>query len=179
MDFIPYDQLRGLLKFEGDTIDDYPDMAVVRTNVTAAIESYLGRKLEYGTYTETRLPQVQPTKMIYLDAIPVESVSSVTVEGVALSSSSYVITDYGLRLATAVTEEKVVVVYTGGIDDGDEPAELIRAGVIQTAYEFQGKQNIGAETVNTEGGSVTRPALQLLPEVKRTLAKLRHPKELL
>ena len=73
----------------------------------------------------------------------------------------------------SLTNAKVVIVYTGGITI--VPDAMARAALLQTAYEFQSKDQIGAESVTTDGGSVSRPALGLLKEVKRNLEKYKHP----
>ena len=178
MDFIPFSRLKYRLNLtDGDSYDDYPDLNELVISVKASIEDYLGRILDIGDYTYTRLPSTTPTKMIYLDALPVNTVASVTVDGAALTSSEYVVTDYGIRLNSEIANQKIVVTYNGGLSS--VPETLIRAGLIQSAYEYQSKTQVGAETINTDGGTVTRPALQLLPEVKRSLSKLRHPKEIL
>lgn len=175
MDFIPYSSLRDLLNLQEDTIEGYPDLAVIRKGVLATIESYLGRTLTFGTYTQTVLPKLISTRMVYLDALPVSAVTSVTIDDAAVTD--YQITDYGIRMDQSLCRNKIVVVYTGGL--AAVPDDLLRAGLIQVAYEYQAKQNIGAETISNEGGSISRPALQLLPEVKRTLSKLKHPREFL
>lgn len=178
MDFIPFSRLKYRLNLtDGDSFEDYPDLNELVISVKAAIEDYLGRILDVGDYTYTRLPSTIPTRMIYLDALPVNTVTSVSVDGVALTTSEYEITSYGIRLEAESIKQKIVVVYNGGLSV--VPEILIRAGVIQAAYEYQSKTQVGAETINTDGGTVTRPALQLLPEVKRSLSKLRHPKEFL
>jgi len=67
----------------------------------------------------------------------------------------------------------MVVVYTGGITEATN--SMNRAALLQTAYEFQAKDHIGASSVSAEGGSVQRPELGLLKEVKRILSKDKHP----
>lgn len=177
MDFIPFSAIKPLLSLDGDTYDDYPDLIPIVEAVKGSIEDYLGRVLDVGDYTQTVLPRLTPTRMIYLEALPVNSVASVEIDGTALTEEDYVITDYGLRLNLAVVEQTVAVEYNGGLST--IPSNLSGAAAIQAAYEYQSKSHIGAQTITTDGGTVTRPALQLLPEVKRRLAKLRHPKELL
>lgn len=177
MDFIPFASIKSLLDLDGDTYDDYPDLITVVDSVKASIEDYLGRTLDADDYTQTVLPRLTQTRMVYLDALPVNTVASVEIDGVALTEDDYVITDYGLRLNTAVVEQTITVEYHGGLSA--VPSNLSGAAAIQAAYEYQSKSHIGAQTITTDGGTVTRPALQLLTEVKRRLAKLRHPKELM
>lgn len=179
IELVSYTDLERLLDLGGGVISEYPALAVIRDGVVSAIEEYLGRSLEKIEYTETSFQGNVPSKMIKLDAIPVASVSSVTLtyagDDTVLTSNDYEITGYGLRLYAKVQNCKIVVVYTGGWESADVPAAVSRAALLQTAYEFQSKEQIGAESVSTEGGSVSRPALGLIKEVKRMLNRYKHP----
>jgi hypothetical protein len=178
IELVSFADLKNLLDLEDAAITDYPALNALRTSVTSAIEEYLGRYLESKARTEAiYLPSIA-TQMILLEAIPVSSVSSLTVT-ISTDTETYTenddfeITGYGVRLVGAVSNAKVDITYTGGIST--VPDALARAALIQTAYEFQNKEHIGAESVSNEGGSVSRPALQLLPEVKRMLFRYKHP----
>jgi len=178
IELVSYASLKALLTLEDALITDYPALNLIRTSVTSAIEEYLDRSLEEIERTETVYIGGFATKMIRLPGIPVASVSSVTVT-IAGESETYdeneefEITEYGIRLLVALSNAKVVIVYTGGISV--VPGVIERAALLQTAYEFQSKDQIGAESVTTSGGSVSRPALGLLKEVKRMLNNEKHP----
>jgi hypothetical protein len=178
IELVSYADLKSLLDLEETAITSYPSLSVIRDGVVSAIETYIGRDLESGDY-ETTLFLTSKTAQLKLNALPIESVDSVVVtqygEDTTLDSDNYMILGYGLHLHYPVGQCKVVVNYTGGYDAADVPAPIKRAALIQTAYEFQSKDQIGASSVTTEGGSVQRPALGLLKEVKRMLDRYKHP----
>lgn len=170
-----FEALKDILDLDKESINDYPALGIIQLGVLFAIEEELGRELESTERTETTAVGLQSTNHLYLKAVPISSVSSVTVDGDALTSDEYTIMAGGLRLDSAVSESSVVVTYTGGYTVTEIPQTLKRAAEYQTAYEYQGKENIGASSVTTDGGSVNTPALQLLPMTKRLLSKNKHP----
>jgi hypothetical protein len=177
IELVPYADLKVLLGLEEATIGSYPDLALLQTSVTAAIESYTGRSLEQIERTESRFIGSEKSRMIGLKGLPVVSVSSVTVtvenEEEDLSEDDFYITVYGIKLLNGYANSKVTTVYTGGIAATTE--EIKRAAMYQIAYEYQSKDFIGAENVFTEGGSVARPELSLLKETRRMLDSSKHP----
>jgi hypothetical protein len=179
IELVSYDSLKDLLGLEGSTITDYPALNIIRLGVTSAIEEYLGRNLEGKSRTELVYVGDTPSRMILLSAIPVGTITSITETcddtDTEYTSDDYDIVDYGIKLASKIKNSKLTIVYTGGWETADVPSAVSRAALLQTAYEFQSKEQIGAEMVSTEGGSVSRPALNLLPEVKRMLNKYKHP----
>lgn len=178
MTLVEFADLKALLELEKTSIDDYPALALLSDSVSAAIESYLGRALDYGKRTEAvRVPE--STSMIALRALPVKSVESVafTTNGTdAQTLTSFSVVDYGVELWSAISGGAVSVVYKGGFTT--VPDWLHRAALMQIAYEFQNKDHIGADYVSIEGGSISRPALSLLGEVKRMLDPHKHPARL-
>lgn len=178
IELVTYANLKALLDLEEAAITDYPALNIIRPSVTSAIEEYLDRLLEPIERTETIYIGRFKTSMLRLPAIPVTSVSSVTVTIGEDSETydeheEYEVTNYGLKLLASLANAKVVVVYTGGITT--VPDAIARAALLQTAYEFQSKDHVGADNVSTEGGSVSRPAIGLLKEVQRLLNRYRHP----
>lgn len=178
IELVTYASLKALMGLEGTVITDYPALDELRTSVTSAIEEELDRLLESKERTETIYVGSFNQAMLRLSAVPIASISSVTVTSGINSDTydehdEYEITEYGIRLLSSIANVKIVIVYTGGIST--VPDAIARAALLQTAYEFQAKDHIGAESVSTDGGSVSRPALGLLKEVKRLLAKYKHP----
>ena len=178
IELVPYASLKSLLDLEDVLITDYPALDLLRSSVTFAIEEYLDRLLESKERTETIYFGRQERSMVSLPAIPVTSISSVTVTIIGESETydeneEYEITEYGIQLAVSLSKAKIVIVYTGGISV--VPDAMARAALMQTAYEFQAKDQIGASSVSTAGGSVQRPELGLLKEVKRMLNQYKHP----
>ena len=178
IELVPYASLKSLLNLTDPLITDYPALSLLRLSVTSAIEEYLSRLLESKERTETIYFGSQKQSMVSLPALPVTSISSVTVTIIGESETydeneEYEITEYGIQLAVSLSKAKMVIVYTGGISV--VPDAMARAALMQVAYEFQGKDQIGASSVSTEGGSVQRPELGLLKEVKRMLNRYKHP----
>lgn len=177
IELVDFASLKRHLGLTEDTIDAYPDLKVIRESVTTAIETYLGRSLESTSRTETIYVGEILKAMVSLKAIPVASVTSVAVDtddiDETLTSDDYRVTRYGVKLYSPVKNGTVTVTYTGGISATTDV--LKRAALLQTIYEFQSKDNLGVETVTTEGGTITRPPLGLLSEVKRVLSSEMHP----
>ena len=164
-----FEDLKALMDLERDEAD-YPALVLLMDSVAGGIESFLGLKLTNDTYIETKRIRGK-TKMIGLDALPVDSVSSVTVDSAV--TTDFELTDYGIELGLSVSNDDVIVTYIGGFEE--IPEAIQRAALLQTAYEFQNHDHIGAESVSTDGGSIQRPALGLLKEVKRLLNPFKHP----
>ena len=178
IELVPYASLKSLLDLEDVLITDYPALDLLRSSVTSAVEEEIGRLLESMERTETIYIGSRKRSMISLPAIPVTAVSSVTVT-IGTDSETYdeneeyEISEYGLKLSVSLSNAKMIVVYTGGISV--IPDAMDRAALMHTAYEFQAKDQIGASSVSTAGGSVQRPELGLLKEVRRMLNQYKHP----
>jgi len=181
VELVTYSDLKDLLGLEQATISGHPALEVLATSVQYAIEEFLGRLLEADDRTHSLYIGNIASQMISLPAIPIVSVASVTVTqgqtDTVYGETDYDIMDYGIRLFSKLRHAKVVVVYNGGL--GDIPTAINRAALLQISYEWQSKDQIGAESVSTEGGSVQRPALGLLKEVKRMLNSEKHPLRLM
>lgn len=178
IELVSYAELKTLLGLDGDTISEYPELALLQTSVFSAIESYIGRSLTSEERTKTVYTSNNPTNIVSLPAIPIASVSSVTAsfdgsEETWTENSDYAIDGFGLRLLYSVRNVKLTIVYTGGLSE--TTSNLKRAALMQTVYEYQGKEQIGASYTSDGGGTVTRPELGLLKEVKRVLRPEMHP----
>lgn len=148
----------------------YPDLTLIQESVVAAIERHLNRELELDTRTETNFIY-SATTMIPVKALPIVSITSVTIDGD--TTTEYKKRSYGIQLDLCTDNSEVIVTYEGGIED--VPSAIKRAALLQTVYEYQNKDSIGIENVSTEGGSITKPELGLLKEVKMLLQKHKHP----
>lgn len=180
LELVTYADLKSLLELKDAAITDYPPLNVINGTMIYAFEQHLGRKLNSEARTQTDYVNGFPTAMLYLDAIPVTTMTSVTLtyrgESESLTENeSYEVTQYGIRLFAKIRNVKVVTVYVGGISAVSEVPQLNRAALYQIAYEFQNKDWVGSESVSTEGGNVTRPELQLLKETKRMIRSAMHP----
>jgi hypothetical protein len=173
---IDYDDLKAVLSLDENSEAAYPQLEYLMTVTESAIESFCSRSFSYSTNITDTIQVGSPTRIITLDRPPIVSLSSVTVDGESVSSDSYrLFGDWGLKWSYAINDVDVVVTYVGGYKKTTAPADLKKALVIQVAYEYQNIDNIGASSVRTEGGTIERPPLQLLPEVQRLLGKYRHP----
>jgi len=178
IELVPYEDLKNLLGLEETSISSYPALELLQDSVLAAIESYIGRVLTYDAYTETIYVGNAPTAMIKLKSLPVASVTSVTSSYLGTTetlteNSDFVIDQFGIRLLYRVRLVKLTIIYSGGLEATNDIFK--RAALMQIAYEYQGKEQIGASYTSNEGGSVTRPELGLLKEVKRILNSEKHP----
>lgn len=172
MELFEFEDIKALLELDGTAMSEYPALELIAEMVTASFEEYLGKLFEeekrsFELYIEN------PTKLVSLKGLPVKNVTTLKVEGSDITD--YTITGYGLRLKAAIGGGLLECTYTGGLPE--VPAWLKRAAIYQTAYEFQSKDHIGADYVQTEGGSVGRPALELLKNVKLILDPHVHPLE--
>jgi len=170
MELVSFDDLNAILEL-GKEESTYTDLEVIKNSVKAMFEDYTSRVFDEDKYTENFYPQGMETKMIPLDATPVKSVSSVLINGAA--TTAYKITNYGLELSSKVSDVDIVVTYTGGIETA--PKGMNRAALLQTIYEYQNKHSIGLEIVSGDGGTVTKPELGMLKEVKTLLKSEIHP----
>lgn len=183
LELVTFEELADLLTLTLTPITEYPALGIIKDSMINAFEAYLGRALSNEERTDTQHIGKLGRSMIKLPGIPITAVDSVTVTQAGVSESyvettHYEIMGFGLQLHMALKNCKVVIVYTGGLSAVSEEPGLNRAALYQTAYEFQGRAHIGAESVSTEGGSVSRPALSLLAETKRMLTKSVHPLKL-
>lgn len=169
IELVGFDQLKLMLELE-KTESDYPTLTLIQESVVAAFESYLGRNLSEDKYEESNFVYF-PQDIMPLKALPVKSITSAAIDGVEITD--YKIRDFGILLGSKVEGVEVVVSYVGGLTS--VPDDISRAALLQTSYEYQTHDHIGAETVATEGGMVTTPSLSLLKEVVRLLKNHRHP----
>jgi len=180
-ELVTYAKIQDFLDLEKGQLSDYPALAVIKLSVEAAFDNYLGRYLESAARTETHYI-TGPTKLLSLPALPVTTVSSLVVtmlnedETYEQANDDFIIVKAGLEIIAQLKNAKVVITYTGGLTV--VPDDIARAALIQTVYEYMGKDQVGASTVSNEGGSVTRPAISLLAVVKQTLNKYMHPLKL-
>jgi len=177
IELVSYADIKAFVGLEETGITEYPSLGVIQSSVVEAIETYLCRSLEYGAYTQS-IQVMGQTSIIGLDALPVDSIESVTVtqygEDTALNTDDYFITEYGIYLYAPVSMCRLAIEYDGGYTTSTIPGAIKRAALLQTIFEFQTKDNVGASSVSTDGGSVQTPELGLLKEVKRLLNPFKH-----
>lgn len=173
-DLVEFKTLKAILELEKDGISDYPRLEVIAAAVPSSFEMYAGRKFEeVDKRVESGNTEIgRPTKFLHLHALPIKSITSVVIDGRTIGTSEYVVDAYGVRLLASVSGVSWTVEYQGGFDEF--PADLKYTAAIQAAYESQNMDVLGAQTVSSEGGTVTTPGFKLLPEVQRRLSNYVH-----
>jgi hypothetical protein len=183
MIFLNFAEIKNILELEKSE-DDYPIIQNTESNVISAIEDYLNRKLIYGSYTEEFY--ASNNRAFYaLAAIPFSSIDTLTIDGEVIAADDYQISKWGIKILYPLDTSQITVAYSGGykqITDVSEefdsikslPSGIHRALFLQTVYEYQNRDYIGASLVTNEGGTVTRPGLKLLDEVVRLLRNHKH-----
>lgn len=177
-ELVPFAEIKSILGLTGSSVDEYPALGVILNRLTSSFQEFTDRLFEQKVRTEELFISGTGVAMIPLKALPVISVTSVEVSSYSygletLGGCDFYITNYGLRLYTKVKNSNVKVTYLGGLSESSD--ELKAAAVYQASYEFQSKEQIGANSVSNEGGSVYRPPLGLLSETKRMLTSSIHP----
>lgn len=160
--------------------------------IYARFEDETGRTFLSAEQTET----FKRNEWAYLPllGVPVDEASDITVveryytSGVATNTTltenqHYYVQEHGIQLLDWTKGYDYIVTYTGGYEaDSDDvlilpqnAQGLRRAALIQAVHEWNTKQKPGAETIETDIGSVTSQGLILLPEVRKSLRYHRHP----
>ena len=171
-----FEAIRDLIDLEGPVskegpaeLSDFPQIALLMDSVQASIESFCGRVFELESYTETGFIDGLE---LYLPALPIKKIKSFEVDGVSVDISQLKITRSGVRIPNFALDAQWKLKYQGGFDD--IPADIQRAALLQTVYEYNRLPNVGATSVSTDGGSTRTPELGLLQEVKNLLWKYRN-----
>lgn len=173
----PFADVKALLSWDGASYAAYPAAQAIDATLISSFDAFLGRYLATGTYTETLYRRSRASSFVFLRALPVASITSITIDGDA--TTDYAIDAWGLRLGSSILNLPIVISYTGGYSDATLPGAIRRAGVLQLVYEYNRLPHIGATSVSTDGGSVQTPELGLLAEVRRLLMPYKHPSKLL
>lgn len=169
---LQFQDIKTLLGLSKPLEADYTDITLIEKYAVSAIENYIGRTIAYGTYTEEFDYSISD---IPLKALPVVSITGITsLEITWQLNVNYLVTFYGVYLSQKEKPgNKVTVTYTGGYNA--PPRDLYRAVLLQTAFEWQSRDHIGASNVTNEGGSIQRPEIGLLTEAKRLATNYIHP----
>jgi hypothetical protein len=157
------EEIREALGFPDDTHD--AAIAAMLASTIAMIENYLGRGIVRATETEEIVPPDSRMRAILLWRYPVESITSVTREGVDLSgyklykAAGILRLDYWYRRACCDEDAALEVVYVGGYADDGLPADLVDA----VMRVFYGRWNSTGGTGNLSevdhGGAIRSVAV--------------------
>jgi len=181
MIFLDFDEIKVFLELE-KTEADYPIIPIVEKSVIAAIENYIKRKLEYSNYV-VKDNGSNNSSLFALRALPISTINSVKIDGA--ETTYYGLLKYGIDLYVKLGDLEIEIDYNGGYKKITDTApefssieslneEIYRALFLQTIYEYQNRDYIGANSVTNEGGTISKPGLKLLDEVKRILDSHKH-----
>ena len=168
---VTFAELKTFLDLSDALESDYPDLILIRDSVTSSIESYCRRLFEPVERVRDKFYRYS-TLRVDLKAYPISAVASVTVDtgsgaSVQTVDTDFIILDDAIELVEPLVAAKAVITYTGGLSV--VPYELTRAALLQTVYEYQNKDSVGLENISNQGGSITKPEIGLLKEVKQIL----------
>lgn len=165
-----------------DTVHDV-ELGLLIDHVSARIETALNRNLK----KEQRIVYFNAGRRHYwVDAYPIDAVAAITVEvdgTVKVKDSDYYVWEKeGLiefQTATSYSKPKQVkITWTGGYTETAGtlavPDDLKKACLMQCAFEFRRRNDIGLSSINIPDGSISvlSPA-KLLPEVEAIIAGYR------
>ncbi len=170
---VSFDDLKSILDLtSGTTYADYPDLELIADSVHDALENYIGRSISVSA--SVGATGLVDGTYIDLESLPIASVSAITVDGVDVSSYMSIVSS-GVLLSTSFVGAYSVT-YTGGFDV--IPADIYRAELMQTIYEYQNRTNIGTTSFSNAGGtSTTKEGFNILNETKRIMVNYMHPKK--
>ncbi len=184
IELVTFAEIKAFLDLEEAAITSYPALEEIKAEMVFAFEAFLCRGLETKARTQI-ITVYQSNDMISLLGIPVASVSSFVDHygnEYTEANGDFLRTAYGLRmLSTEFESNELSVTYTGGVSSAgvitDEKMNSVfkRAALRQIAYEWQARDFVGAQSVSTDGGTVSRPALSLLKIVRDMLSVYDHP----
>ena len=188
MKLISRANLKTYLSIAATTYDDLLDLIISQTS--ARLQKYLNRKLKKQEYTEYfNIPISRKT--FNLRAYPIDLTEDFTVTQYdvedTINVDYFVYEDKGIvqyyTERTRCSEPKCMkFVYTGGYEELytdseyvlDVPDDIQRAAMIQSAYDFKRRKDIGLTTTTTPDGSISKANDTLLPEVVDILKSYRN-----
>ncbi len=164
-----FDQVKAFLELKKAAVTDYPSLEVLMDSMQATFETYTSRKFDLEERTATfRVSDPDGEEEFWLEGTPIESVSTVTVNG---EDASYLLLNESVKLDTTTAQGDVVeIVYTGGlVDQTDEgtlvatiPKDLNMAAIRQISFEYQNRDKIAVTSMALDGNVTAIPTLKLL-----------------
>jgi hypothetical protein len=129
--------------------------------VTDEMVAFLGRDIEQNSFTESRYlwARSAPRSYIPLSHSPVQSITSVTVDGTALTSDQWIIERSGVELTTVNFPEpltggppQATIVYTAGL--GEPALSQLKNPIINRVARIMNRRQddvFGARDASVEG----------------------------
>jgi len=150
------------------------------TGVSARIELFLNRNLEQKERTQYF---DAGKRYYYLPAYPIDITATLTVtlDGTVQDKDDdyFIWEDEGLiefySAPTYIEPKQLKIVWTGGYTSTTVPEDIKYATILQSAYIFRRRKDLGASSVSSPNGSISVSApTDLLPDVKKLLQSLRR-----
>lgn len=156
-------------------LTNHPSLEFIMSRVDNAINEHCNREFIRADRTET-VPLY--SQLIALTLLPVNSITSVSINGASVSLDNVQLFEYGFNIFNMGIYDYrdsalVTVTYNGGYDT--IPDAISYAAALQSVHEYQRSTHIGASRVTNDGGSVNYPELGLLKEVKNMINNYKHP----
>ena len=156
-------------------------LTLLLTQISQRVETYLNRNME-------KLARTQyfnaGRKYYFLPAYPIDESVTLTVvlDGNTQTKDDdyYVWADKGLiefeTVPTYNEPKQLAITWTGGyVDNATIPADIQMATIMQTAFIFRRRKDIGLSSISLPDGSISVNApTELLPEVKAILKSHRR-----
>lgn len=168
------------------TEDYVARVKMVITSVSAKIGTFLDRNVEVGEAVEVHtIPKGSGMRQVMLESIPVDSITSIELEGTALDVDDYRFTSSrGLlsftpnitRDSVQYPEQALVITYVGGMATNTEDfiskyPDIVAEVHAQIRFELTRITNIAEKSFSKDNETTTLEKFDLLPSVKRILAK--------
>jgi len=174
-------ELKNFLEIPPDQVEFDELLESIIKAVSARIERALNRKLK----KEQRTEYFTAGKKVYsLSAYPIDKEAGLTVEVWGSERTDYVVyPESGLIEFINDTgipwPKKVAVTYTGGYEEVNGilqvPDDLKQACIMQAAFLFKRRKDIGLRSVSMPDGSISVQApTKLLPEVEEIIKSYRR-----
>ncbi|MBI5192764.1 MAG: hypothetical protein HZA08_04900 [Nitrospirae bacterium] len=174
------------LKLFMDKSDDAHDglLSLIVEQISSRLESYMNRQLKKMSRTEYF---TGGNRLYWLKAFPVDESQTLTVKVDSITqtkdSDYYLWPEIGeIEFTSSVPATKprnIEVTYTGGYAELNGvlqvPDDIMRACLMQSAFEFRRRKDIGLLTVTMPDGSVTTQSpAKLLKEVEESIKPYRR-----
>ena len=155
-------------------------LSLLLAQISKRVETFLNRDLEKKART---VYYDAGRKLYFLSAYPIDSTAILTVIDETttriINSDYYVWYDEGLidfyTIPTYNRPKQIAITWTGGyVNTNAVPGDIQLAVIMQTAFVFRRRKDIGLTSISMPDGSISVNApTELLPEVKAVLKSYR------
>lgn len=155
-------------------------LTLLLTQISKRVETFLNRNMEKAERTQYFNAG---RKYYFLPAYPIDSEATLTVtdDGTVqtVDDDYFVWHEDGMiefdTTPTRTDPKQIAITWTGGYADADAvPADIQMATIMQVAFIFRRRKDIGLNSISLPDGSISVNApTELLPEVKAVLKSYR------